>query len=161
MGCINLLMISLIWDRSLPVYWELLRRKQWFWGTNCSHQQSVTATQEYKTVVLGTRFCSNLVTGLHRSKSTSVCVSNKMNLCKAKWLQLKALGLIPGTACVLKWSECDQATGIYARSMWHVSGNKYWGWAGMVWFFSNLSDLESAILAYKKRFGIEEMCARL
>jgi len=36
---------------------------------------------------------------------------------------------------------------------------KYWGWApDEGWFIlTNLSDLESAILAYKNRFGIEEM----
>ena len=36
---------------------------------------------------------------------------------------------------------------------------KYWGWASEEgWFIlTNLPDLESAILAYKKRFGIEEM----
>lgn len=36
---------------------------------------------------------------------------------------------------------------------------KYWGWApDEGWFIlTNLEDLEPAILAYKKRFGIEEM----
>ena len=36
---------------------------------------------------------------------------------------------------------------------------KYWGWApDEGWFIlTNMPDLESAILAYKKRFGIEEM----
>jgi len=36
---------------------------------------------------------------------------------------------------------------------------KYWGWApDEEWFIlTNLADLESAVLAYKKRFGIEEM----
>jgi len=38
------------------------------------------------------------------------------------WLQLKALGLIPGTALYLNGVSV-QATGIYARSMWHVSGS--------------------------------------
>jgi len=57
-------------------------------------------------------------------------------------------------------SECDQATGIYARSMWHVSG-QYWGWApDEGWFIlTNLSDLESAILAYKNALELRR-CAR-
>jgi len=68
------------------------------------------------------------------------------------WLQLKALGLIPGTALYLNGEVTKQR--IYARSMWHVRKRKYWGWApDEGWFIlTNLSDLESAILAYKKRF---------
>lgn len=36
---------------------------------------------------------------------------------------------------------------------------KYWGWSpDEGWFIlTNLEDLESAVLAYKQRFGIEEM----
>jgi hypothetical protein len=44
--------------------------------------------------------------------------------------------------------------------MWRCSWKrKYWGWSpDEGWFIlTNLPDLESAILAYKKRFGIEEM----
>jgi len=75
---------------------------------------------------------------------------------------VKGVRFNPWNCPVLKWSECDQAAGIYkcVACKWK---RKYWGWApDEGWFIlTNLSDLESAILAYKKRFGIEEMCARL
>jgi len=74
------------------------------------------------------------------------------------WLQLKALGLIPGTA--LKWSECDQATGICSFNV-ACKWKRKWGWApDEGWFIlTNLSDLESAILAYKKLLELRR-CAR-
>lgn len=60
-GHINLLMISLIWDkRALPIYWELLPKQ----GNSNFEKQTAAITQilplfkEYKVVVLGDReFC--------------------------------------------------------------------------------------------------------
>jgi len=55
--------------------------------------------------------------------------------------------------------ECDQATGIYSFNVaWK---RKYWGWApDEGWFIlTNLSDLESAILAYKNALELRR-CAR-
>jgi len=59
-GCINLL-IWLAWfgiEYLYPVYLTLPKKgKQWFWGTNCSYQQSVTATQR-DSRNWGPEFCS-------------------------------------------------------------------------------------------------------
>ena len=66
---------------------------------------------------------------------------------------------------IISWNEVlsegrsgDKAKGICARLMWQVTWKrKYWGWApDEGWFIlTNLPDLESAVLAYKKREGIE------
>lgn len=57
-GCINLLMISIVWDkRSIPIYFELLDK---LGSSNLSEQQAVFKKalplfKNYKTVVLGDR----------------------------------------------------------------------------------------------------------
>jgi hypothetical protein len=108
-GCINLLMISLIWDRrAYPVYWELLPKK----GNSDFEEQTAAISKvlpllkEYKTVVLGDReFCSVKLGNWLTQKQVYFCVRLKKNefvqLEDEIWLQLKALGLIPGTALYL------------------------------------------------------------
>lgn len=77
-GCINLLMISLIWNRrALPIYWELLPKQ----GNSNFESQTAAITKiirlfkDYKVVLLGnarilfsqTRLLASRTEGLQRS----------------------------------------------------------------------------------------------
>ena len=166
-GCINLLMISLIWDRrAYPLYWELLPKK----GNSNFEQQTAALLKvlpllkEYKTVVLGDReFCSVKLGNWLIQQQVYFCVRLKQNefvqLENEIWLQLKALGLMPGTALYLNGVSVTKQRGFTKFNVACKWKRKYWGWApDEGWFIlTNLADLESAVLAYKKRFSIEEM----
>ncbi len=166
-GCINLLMISLIWDRrAYPLYWQLLPKKG-----NSNFQEQTEALlkvlpllKEYKTVVLSDReFCSVKLGNWLIQKQTYFCVRLKQNEFVQQeneiWLQLKALGLMPGTALYLNGVSVTKQRGFTKFNVASKWKRKYWGWGpDEGWFIlTNLPNLESAILAYKKRFGIEEM----
>ena len=75
------------------------------------------------------------------------------------WLQLEALGLSPGMAFYLNRVRVTKQKGFAKFNVACKWKRKYWGSApDEGWFIlTNLEDLESAVLAYKKRFGIEEM----
>jgi len=75
------------------------------------------------------------------------------------WLQLSALSSFPGIMFYLNGVRVTKQKGF---TKFNVAGKwkrKHWGWApDEGWFIlTNLTDLESDVLAYKKRFGIEEM----
>ena len=103
-GCINLLMISLIWDkRAFPIYWELLPNQ----GDSNFEKQTATVSRvlplfkEHKVVVLGGReFCSVKLGNWLREKHVYFCLRLKHNefvqLEGEIWLQLSDLGLSPG-----------------------------------------------------------------
>jgi len=166
-GCINLLMISLIWDRrAYPLYWELLPKK----GNSNFEEQTAALLKvlpllkEYKTVVLGDReFCSVKLGNWLIQQQVYFCVRLKQNefvqLEDEIWLQLKALDLMPGTALYLNGVSVTKQRGFTKFNVACKWKGKYWGWApNEGWFIlTNLADLESAVLAYKKRFSIEEM----
>lgn len=166
-GCINLLMISLIWDRrALPIYWELLPKQ----GNSNLESQTAAITKilrlfnDYKVVLLGDReFCSVKLGGWLAEQKLYFCLRLKKNefvqLEGEIRLQLEQLGLVPGMQMYLNGVSVTKQKGF---GKFNVAGKwkrKYWGWSpDEGWFIlTNLSDLESAILAYKKRFGIEEM----
>ncbi len=75
------------------------------------------------------------------------------------WLQLSTLGLFPGIAFYLNGVRVTKQKGFAKFNVASKWKRKYWGWApDEGWFIlTNFQDLESAVLAYKKRFGIEEM----
>lgn len=166
-GCINLLMVSLIWDkRALPIYWELLPKQ----GNSNFEQQTVALSQilflfkDYKIVILGDReFCSVKLGNWLREQNTYFCLRLKQNefvlLADEIWFQLSALGLSPGMTLYLDGARVTKQKGFAKFNVACKWKRKYWGWAPEEgWFIlTNLPDLESAILAYKKRFGIEEM----
>ena len=166
-GCINLLMISLIWDkRAYPVYWELLPKQ----GNSNFNKQTTAISKvlplfkDYRIVVLGDReFCSVKLGNWLVEQKVYFCLRLRQNefvlLEDEIWQQLGALGLSPGISFYLNGVRVTKQKG-FAR--FNVAGKwkrKYWGWApDEGWFIlTNLSDLDSSILAYKKRFGIEEM----
>lgn len=166
-GCINLLMISLIWDkRALPVYWELLPKQ----GNSNLEKQTAAISKvlplfkEYKVVVLGDReFCSVKLGNWLREEHVYFCLRLKQNefvlLEDEIWLQLSGLGLSPGMTLYLNGVRVTKQKGFAKFNVACKWKRKYWEWApDEGWFIlTNLPDLESAVLAYRKRFGIEEM----
>ena len=165
--CINLLMISLIWDkRAYPLYWELLPKK----GNSNFEKQTAAISKvlplfkDYKIVILGDReFCSVKLGGWLSEQQVYFCLRLKQNefvqLEGEIWLQLEQLGLVPGMQLYLNGVSVTKQKGFGKFNVACKWKRKYWGWApDEGWFIlTNLSDLESAILGYKKRFGIEEM----
>jgi hypothetical protein len=75
------------------------------------------------------------------------------------WLALKELGLTPGMSFYLrgiKVTKTKQIKGFDLASKWVRKYGNFTAEEG--WFIlTNLGSLEAAIVAYKKRFGIEEM----
>ncbi len=114
-GCINLLMISLIWDRrAYPIYWELLHKL----GSSNFEEQTAAISKvlpllkEYKTVGLGDREFCERETGLLAikaagillltSKTKRICAARRSNLVAAR-----AVRFSPRNAALSKWSERD------------------------------------------------------
>ena len=166
-GCINLLMISLIWDkRAYPLYWELLPKKgnSNFEKQTAAFSKVLSLFNDYKIVLLGNReFCSVKLGNWLAEKQVYFCLRLKQNefvqLEGEIWLQLEQLGLVPGMQLYLNGVSVTKQKGFGKFNVACKWKRKYWGWApDEGWFIlTNLEDLESAILAYKKRFGIEEM----
>lgn len=166
-GGINLLMVSLIWDkRALPIYWELLPKQ----GNSNFEKQTAALSQilflfkDYKVVVLGDReFCSVKLGSWLREQNVYFCLRLKQNefvlLEDEIWLQLSALSLSPGMTLYLNGVRVTKQKGFAKFNVACKWKRKYWEWdPDEGWFIlTNLPDLESAILAYKKRFRIEEM----
>lgn len=165
--CINLLTVSLIWEkRALPIYWELLPKQG-----NSNFEQQITVISkiipllaEYKIVVLGDReFCSVKLGNWLLEQKVYFCLRLKQNefvlLEDEVWLQLNKLGLSPGMTVYLNGVRVTKQKGFAKFNVASKWKRKYWGWApDEGWFIlTNFQDLDSAILAYKKRFGIEEM----
>ncbi len=75
------------------------------------------------------------------------------------WLQLSALCLSPGMTVYLNGVRVTKQKGFAKFNVACKWKRKYWKWSPEEgWFIlTNLPNLETAILAYKKRFGIEEM----
>lgn len=166
-GCINLIMVSVIYDqRAIPVYFELLPK---LGSSNLMEQQRIFTKvlplfTKYKTVILGDReFCSIQLASWLSEQKVYFCLRLKKSEFIQKedliWLQLDALGLKPGTSLFLqgvKVTKTHQIEGFNLASKWqrkiHGLSPKE-GW----FILTNLGGLKAAINSYKKRFGIEEM----
>ena len=105
-GCINLLMISLIWDkRAIPVYWGILPK---LGSSNLQEQQVVLLPvfrllKGYKIVTLGDReFCSVDLANWLREQKVYFCLRLRrdeyIQVEGELWLQLQNLGLAPGVS---------------------------------------------------------------
>lgn len=166
-GCINLIMVSVIYDsRSIPVYFELLPK---LGSSNLMEQQKIFTKvlplfTKYKTVILGDReFCSIQLANWLSEQKVYFCLRlKKSEFIQTEdciWLQLDALGLKPGTSLFLqgvKVTKTHQIEGFNLAGKWqrkiHGLSPKE-GW----FILTNLGGLKAAINSYKKRFDIEEM----
>ena len=166
-SCINLLMISVVWDkRSFPIYFELLPK---LGSSNISEQQKALAQvmplfQNYQACVLGDReFCSVKLARYLQSQGVYFCLRLRKNefieVEKDIWVELNNLGLTPGTSYFIKGIKVTKTKGFisfnvackWKRKLLGVSPKEGW------FILTNLSNLEDAIAAYKRRFNIEEM----
>jgi hypothetical protein len=100
-GCINLFMVSLIWERrAIPLYWSLLPKLgSNFESQTTNLQQVLPLFSEYKVIVLGDReFCSVELGNWLKSKGVSFCLRLKRNHCieieHLVWQRLDELGII-------------------------------------------------------------------
>jgi hypothetical protein len=105
-GCINLFMVSLIWERrAIPLYWSLLQKlgSSNFEEQTTNLQPVLPLFSEYKVIVLGDReFCSIEARILAEGKGVSFCLRLKRNHCieieHLVWQRLDELGIVPGTS---------------------------------------------------------------
>lgn len=166
-GCVNLLMISVVWDkRAFPVYFELLPK---LGSSNLDEQKAILSKSlpiftKYKVCVLGDReFCSVKLATWLREQGVYFCLRLKKNeyieIKNAGWSELNNLGLVPGVSFFLAGVKVTKQKGVGG---FNVAGK----WQGKIlgvapkegWFIlTNLASLKLAITAYKKRFDIEEM----
>jgi len=166
-GGINLLMISVVWDkRSFPLYWELLPKRG---SSNISEQQHALSQvmpllQNYQICVLGDReFCSIKLAKYLQSEGVYVCLRLKKNefieVEKEIWIELNNFGLAPGTSFFIKGVKVTKTQGFISFNVVGKWKRKLLGVAPKEgWFIlTNLSSLEDAVAAYKRRFDIEEM----
>ncbi|AUB43059.1 IS4 transposase (plasmid) [Nostoc flagelliforme CCNUN1] len=166
-GCINLLMISVVWDkRSIPIYFELLNKL----GSSNFDEQKVVFNKalplfkNYKTVVLGDReFCSLKLANWLTEQKVYFCLRIKkdafIEIEPEIWLQLKDSGLSPGVSFFFQGVKYTKSTGFISFNLAGKWKRKRFGVAPEEgWFIlTNFDTLESSIKAYKKRFDIEEM----
>ena len=166
-GCINLFLVSVIWDkRSFPIYFELLSK---LGSSNLDEQKRILSEvlpiiNNYHVCVLGDReFCSvNLANWLWEQK-VYFCLRLKKNHFVEReteiWLELDDLGLSPGLSFFLKGVKVTKTKGLRGFNLACKWKRKILGVAPEEgWFIlTNLENLKSAISAYKKRFDIEEM----
>lgn len=105
-GCINLLMISLIYDqRAIPIYFELLPKlgSSSFAEQKKAINKALPLFKEYKSIVLGDReFCSVTLANWLREEGMYFCLRLKKDEFVQKsegiWVELNDLGLAPGVS---------------------------------------------------------------
>jgi hypothetical protein len=166
-GCINLFMVSLIWERrAIPLYWSLLPKlgNSNFESQITNLEQVLPLFSEYKVIVLGDReFCSVELGNWLKEKGVSFCLRLKKNLCieteHLVWQRLDELGIVPGTSLYVQGKKVRKTlptTGFELACKWKRNYGKYQ--VKEAWFIlTDLGSLRAALNAYKQRMGIEEM----
>lgn len=167
-GLINLIVVSLIYDkRAIPIYFEALPN---LGNTNADKQVEVLSQvlpllSKYKKVILGDReFCSvDLAKWLKSQAQTYFCLRLKRNeyieIAPDIWWQLQELGVAPGISIYLEGVKLTKSKGFeqgniaakWKRSYRGISTEEAW------FILTNFADLNQALSAYQRRFGIEEM----
>jgi hypothetical protein len=164
---INLLMISVVWDkRAFPIYFELLPKL----GSSNINEQKTALSQvlplfnNYKICVLGDReFCSVKLANWLREQGVYFCLRLKksefVEVETNVWVELNNLGLTPGVSIFIKGVKVTKIKGFVSFNVACKCQRKILGVAPKEgWFIlTNFETLPEAIAAYKKRFDIEEM----
>lgn len=166
-GCINLLMLSIVWDkRAFPVYFELLPK---LGSSNLQEQkaalsQVIPVLKNYQVCLLGDReFCSIKLANWLWEQNLSFCLRLKQNeFVQVKteiWLELNNLGLTPGVSFFLAGVKVTKMKGFRSFNVACKWKRKILGVAPKEgWFIcTNFATLPLAIAAYKQRFRIEGM----
>jgi hypothetical protein len=166
-GPINLLTISLVWQRRGILLWcEALNKC----GSSSYKEQVDTlgkvlpALSGYTVVVLGDReFCSVQLGQWLGKVGAYFCLRLKRNTevqgPNTLPQQLQELGLVAGQKLFLNDLQVTQTKGFGNFNLAAKWKKRYRGFApDEAWFIlTNLSDLETAIKSYQRRFSIEEM----
>jgi hypothetical protein len=167
-GQVNLIFVSLIYqNRAIPIYFESLTK---LGSTNVAKQIEVLERvfpllNNYTKVILGDReFCSvDLASWLRSKPKTYFCLRLRKNeyveVSPSSWVQLQDLGVKPGVSIYLKGVKLTKSKGFAQANILGKWQRKYRGLlADEPWFvLTNFDDFKLALLAYKRRFGIEEM----
>ncbi len=166
-ACVNLFMISVVWDkRAFPVYFELLPK---LGSSSIDEQKEIMSKvlpifNNYKICVLGDReFCSVKLASWLREWKVYFCLRLKKNhfveMQTDIWSELKDLGLLPGMSFFLQGVKVTKTQGEFSFNIASKWQRKILGVAAEEgWFIlTNFETLELALTAYKKRFDIEEM----
>lgn len=166
-GKINLLMISVVWEkRSIPIYFKLLKKKG-----NSNYQEQTKALskvlglfKKYKVCLLADRefFSAKLAKWL-RSNNLSFCLRLKKSHYIKKeselFTDLQNLGLEPGMSLFIAGVNVTKNKGFGQYNLACKWSKKIRGKVPKEgWFIlTDLPNFKQAIEAYKKRFDIEEM----
>ncbi|WP_392408705.1 IS4 family transposase (plasmid) [Chlorogloeopsis fritschii PCC 9212] len=161
---INLLMVSMIWDkRAIPIYFSLLPK---LGSSNITEQQKILSQvipilKNYKICVLGDReFCSVKLAKYLQSCHVYFCLRLKKNefveVKKDIFIELSSLGLTPGVSFFIKGVKVTKTQGFMSFNVAGKWKRKINGVAPPEgWFIlTSFESLKSAIAAYKKRFDI-------
>ncbi len=153
-------------DRSLPIYFELLPKL----GSSNRNEQInhilkiIPIFKDYKICLLGDReFCSVRLAEWLSEQSIYFCLRLKKNefieVKKEVFLELRSLGLVPGTSLFFKGVKVTKTKGFIRFNVAGKWKRKLSGLApNEAWFIlTNLKSLDLAIAAYKRRFNIEQM----
>ncbi len=154
-GCINLFVISIVWDkRAFPIYFDLLSK---LGSSNIDEQKTLISQvlplfKGYKICVLGDReFCSIKLATWLREQGLSFCLRLKKNefieVQHNIWKELNDLGLCPGISLFLQGVRVTKQKGF---SHFNVAGKWKRKIQGMApkegWFLvTNLVTLSVAI----------------
>jgi len=158
-GCINLLMISLIWDRrAYPVYWNFYKRNSDF------EEQTISKCYRYSKSIKQSYWGDRILLGkTWLTQEVYFCVRLKQNefvQLEDEMASVKGVRFNPWNCLYLNGVSVTKQRGFSSFNVACKWKRKYWGWAPDEWFIlTNLSDLESAILAYKNALELRR-CAR-
>lgn len=166
-GTINILMVSIIYNhRAWPLYWDFLDKKG---NSNLAEQQrvlslSLALLSDYTVVALGDReFCSSKLGKWLGEQGAYFCLRQKCNTNVRQgdetYQELRNFGLTPGNKLFLNDREITLSKGFGSFNVAAKWKRTYRGFKTKEpWYIlTNLSCVDTAISAYQKRFGIEEM----
>jgi len=166
---VNLLVVSLIVDkRAIPLYAQRLNKAG---SSNLSEQQAIlqpvlALLGEQRMVILGDReFCSVKLGHWLGQQGNRVwfCLRLRRNeqvqLAENLWVELASLGMEPGMSLYLNDVQLTHQKGFGTFNLVAKWQKRYRGWSAREgWFIlTNLRCAEDAIVAYQKRFSIEEL----
>lgn len=164
---VNLLMVSLIWHkRAIPIAWIRLDKL----GCSDYREQTQVLTtaldylRAYTVVVLGDReFCSVELARWLGEQGGYFCLrlkaSTQLKTDETDWRALSQLGLVPGSQVFFNQVSVAKTKGFGGAKVVGKWKRRYRGFApDEPWFIlTNLDSLDAAIIAYRKRFCIEQM----
>ena len=164
---INLLMVSVIWQRrAIPLAWRLLPH---IGNSNFEEQESVLSPilsrfKDYQIVVLGNReFCSLDLAKWLAVSQVEFCLRLKKNTCveveNQIWQRLDELPIKPGVALYYQGKRLRKTRPVLGFALAAKWKRNYRGLTtkGPWFILTNQGNLSIAMAAYKRRMGIEEM----